>query len=112
MPLDTAVRKAAERILLLTMSLQEIVRAGNTEQLTELLNSRAEALQDLETMEIDSGAAAILVRVRSEEAVLMKQMQQEQAGLTNEMVRSFTDPKSAKVYRQGGGSGFALDQIG
>ena len=94
------------------MSLQEEVRNGETEQLNELLNSRAEALRDLETMDIDSGAAAILEKVRSEEAVLMKQLQRGQAGLTNELIRSFTDTRSAQVYRRSAGSGFALDQTG
>ena len=112
MLLETTVRKVAERILLLTMSLQEAVRNGETEQLNELLSSRAEALRDLETMDIDSAASAILERVRSEETVLMKLLQQGQAGLTNELIRSFTDTRSAQVYRRGAGSGIALDQTG
>lgn len=112
MLLETTARKVAERILLLTMSLQEAVRNGETEQLTGLLNSRAEALRDLETMDIDSGAAAILQKVRSEEAELMKELKRGQAGLTNELIRSFTDTKSAQVYRRDAGSGYALDQTG
>ena len=112
MLLETTVRKVAERILLLTMSLQDAVRNGETEQLNELLNSRADALRDLEAMDIDSGAEAILEKVRSEETVLMKLLQQGQAGLTNDLIRSFTDTKSARVYRQGAGSGIALDQTG
>ena len=112
MLLETAVRKVAERVLLLTLSLQEEVRNGETEQLNELLNSRAEALRELEAMDIDSGAAAILEKVRSEETLLMKLLQQGQAGLTNELIRSFTDTKSAQAYRRGTGSGFALDQTG
>ena len=112
MLLETTARKVAERILLLTMSLQEAVRDGETEQLSELLSSRAEALRDLEAMDIDSAASAILERVRSEETVLMKLLQQGQAGLTNELIRSFTDTRSAQVYRRGAGSGIALDHIG
>ena len=112
MLLETTVCKVAERILLLTMSLQAEVRNGETEQLSELLNSRADALRCLEAMEIDSGAAAILEKVRAEETVLMKLLQQGQAGLTNELIRSFTDTKSAQMYRRDAGSGYALDQIG
>ena len=63
-------------------------------------------------MDIDSGAEAILEKVRSEEAELIKELQRGQAGLTNELIRSFTDTKSAQMYRRDAGSGYALDQIG
>ena len=112
MPLETTVRRVAERVLLLTMSLQEVASNGETDQLAELFNSRAEALHDLETMDIDSGAAAILDKVRSEELVLMRCLRQGQAELTNELIRSFSDTRSAQVYRRGTGSGYALDQTG
>lgn len=99
MLLDTHAKRTAEKVLLLTEALRQALVNDRADEFSGLFKSRQDAIDQLETMDIDSGARALLERATESEAELMKQLQRTQASATRELIHMFAGTRNVKAYK-------------
>ena len=100
MPLETPAKNAAERLLLLTETLNEAVLNERLEEIDGILASRQAVIDQIETLNIDSIAAAILAKVGEAEEDLIALMVRTQGEATTELVRLFSGSQQTKAYKR------------
>lgn len=99
MPLETRAKLAAEKLLLLTESLNDAVLNARSEEIDGILTSRQLVLDQLGTMDIDSAAAALLSRVQDSELDLITLLRRSQSETTAELASLLSGSQKARVYK-------------
>ena len=106
MPIETSAKASAERLLLLTETLIDAVAADRPDELNGLLQSRQEVIEQLATMVVDAGAAAVLELATKAERRLLTEMHRSQAAVTGALIETYAGERNVRAYRSGTTSAF------
>ncbi len=87
MPRSSSAHATAERLLLLTLSLEESICADDAVSTRDLLAARDDALRDLEGCGVGPEIAGLLGRVRSAEERVLGAMQARRSRVMAELVQ-------------------------
>ncbi|MFW5697709.1 MAG: hypothetical protein ACOCX1_04030 [Fimbriimonadaceae bacterium] len=111
MPLETRASVTAQRLLLLTLSLEEALKSENLEEVESLLADRQNTLYTLSTQMLDSAAMAILEKVQEAEFRVNEKMLAFKGELGEGASQGFRRRQQLRKYA-GPGRDSAWEQVG
>lgn len=98
LPPETRASHIAEKLLLLTEALFDAVANDRLDEMSGILQSRQSVLNELEQIQLDVPAFAVLQRVAESEEAVLAVMERTSASTTQEMVLMFSGAKNLRAY--------------
>ena len=95
---ESRARSVAERLLLLTEALFDAVANDRLDEIGGILQSRQAVITELNALQLDSLAFAVLAKVSESEQAVFAVMERTSAAATQEMVQMFSSAKSVRAY--------------
>lgn len=90
--------RQAERVLLLTLSLESAVREGKSEEMLDLIRARGEAIEALSPMPLPPVAIRLLEQARDAETRVLESIASEQAHVVRQLARGKQDTERARRF--------------
>lgn len=103
---ESKPRLIAERLLLLTEALFDAAANDRLDEVGGILQSRQVAINELDRLELDSFALAVLEKVRESEVNALAVMERTSAATANELVHMFKSTKKIRAYSKPSSSAF------
>jgi len=102
---------AAERVMLLTLAVEDAARRNDVADLGSLLTARGEALNELEACkQIGPEARAIIERIRQDETRTFRRLQAELTAAQSSVIQNHQDRRNVKAYGSRGSGFSAINQ--
>jgi hypothetical protein len=111
MPLETHASVTAQRLLLLTLSLEEALKSQDLEEVESLLADRQSTLNTLSTQVLDAAAMAILEKVQEAEPRINEKMLALKVELGDGASQGFRRRQQLRNYG-GPGRNSAWEEVG
>ncbi len=92
----------AERYLILTLNLAELLAAGQIDDLTTLISEREKALTELQVSKMEADALPILQKAIQADEVLNIRFQEHYQKLKDGLLQHFKEKRGAVAYQRVG----------